>query len=402
MAGLPRILTVDPTGMAARIVRAGLTMLERPVIQVDVPGDVEALDEVQHGRFRAVIAAATLSDAVSGAQLARHIKSMQPETSVILLHDSHESVYEPDTRDQADFIVLRRPVDGTQIIRVLMAALDGRDILSAAFPVASVGATVAGGEVGYIPSMNQREAAAVIDTLATNVGAMAVVLSSRAGEVLVEHGAVGYLDRESLTAALLPTVTATTDMGRIVGGHSNALMVYEGDTLTVFVLSVGMHHFVSVIFSASGGTRALGAVRQYGRRAVDDLVALVGASSVQADAPPPVRETKRKKRSTMTTAAVVPPVQTAPPEPELFVAPEFADLMPMGTYVQQTVEAEALVLEPLAELDVNIFGQEITDLQAADLDDMFNPEKLAAIANESKRGRGPLSYEEAKELGLVN
>ena len=34
-------------------------------------------------------------------------------------------------------------------------------------------------------------------------------------------------------------------------------------------------------------------------------------------------------------------------------------------------------------------------------DDLFDPDKLAEIANETRRERGPLSYDEARELGII-
>ena len=57
-------------------------------------------------------------------------------------------------------------------------------------------------------------------------------------------------------------------------------------------------------------------------------------------------------------------------------------------------------LEPIADFDMSILDGLIgLDNQAAD--DLFSPERLAEIASESRHGRGPLTYEEARELGIV-
>ena len=68
------------------------------------------------------------------------------------------------------------------------------------------------------------------------------------GEVLLEDGATGYLDREQLTKALLPTVASTIEMSSLVGGQPQAIHFYDGNDKDVFVLSVGLHHFLCIVF----------------------------------------------------------------------------------------------------------------------------------------------------------
>src|SRR5262245_28148834 len=99
MASLPRILTVDPTGTAAQLTRAALSLLDRHVIQVDVPGDLEGLDELENGRFRIVIAALVLSETFDGIALAKRIKQIQPEANIVLIGDEDNTDFEPQTRE---------------------------------------------------------------------------------------------------------------------------------------------------------------------------------------------------------------------------------------------------------------------------------------------------------------
>jgi len=61
----------------------------------------------------------------------------------------------------------------------------------------------------------------------------------------------------------------------------------------------------------------------------------------------------------------------------------------------------APLFEPIPELDVSIFQQDVNALDMNALDDLFDPEKLAEIASETRRGHGPLTYDEARELGLI-
>ena len=124
---------------------------------------------------------------------------------------------------------------------------------------------------------------------------MAIVLASRAGEILLERGAVGYLDREQLTSALLPTVKTTVDMGQLVGGQPSALHFYDGDRYDVFVLSVGFHHFMCLVFDGQIGSRQFGAVNRFGRRAAEDLIALLGMSAFAISRQSVKRKARRRR-----------------------------------------------------------------------------------------------------------
>src|SRR5690606_28277530 len=134
MAPLPRILTVDPTGAVARIVRAALHLIDRPVIQVDVPDGAEALEEVYRGEFRLGVSTLDIGDSMKGFELAIRVKQAQPDTGMILLADVKDpEELDQDPRDASPFVYLRRPIDPHHFLRVLLAALENRDMLAAAY-----------------------------------------------------------------------------------------------------------------------------------------------------------------------------------------------------------------------------------------------------------------------------
>ena len=65
-------------------------------------------------------------------------------------------------------------------------------------------------------------------------------------------------------------------------------------------------------------------------------------------------------------------------------------------------EPEPLRLSPVENLDMSLFDDKLLgELDAAAADDLFDPDKLAQIASETRRERGPLSYDEARELGII-
>jgi hypothetical protein len=216
---------------------------------------------------------------------------------------------------------------------------------------------------------------------------MAVVLASRTSDVLLERGAVGYLDRERLTRALLPMVATSVDMSGLVGGRASTLQFYDGDNYDVFVLSVGLHHFLCLIFDGQAGNRQFGAVNRFGRRAAEDLVALLGAAAYTIQKPAAERDDARPRRIKRTT-------QTAP----LILDDSLAPIARAAEVAAP--EPAPFQLDPVEEFDPSIFDQlDTLNLDAAD--SLFDPEALGELANKSREKGGPIGFAEAMELGIM-
>lgn len=383
MSHLPRVITVDPTFAIARIIRGTTDLLGYPIIQVDVPRGTDALDELSRGGASLIVAAWELHDDVQGLELALRVKQTAPETAIVLVGDvdDPESVEEETVDGKSPFVYLRRPVDIHQFLRVIVAGLKNEDIFSAYRPPASAVAAV---DHGPLPAIDVQNAHAIIKRMLVDVGAMAIILAGRTGEVLLEDGAPGYLDRESLTRALLPTVTTNIEMSALVGGQPQTIHFYDGDDKDVFVLSVGLHHFLCIIYDGQMGSRQFGSVTRIGRKAAQDLIALLGASAFMIDrqqAARPAEAPVPRKRKTSTSEVVerIEPVIERPEAP----APE----------------PEPLKLDPIQNLDVSIFDQ-LGKLDSSAADAFFDLDKLEEIVNSSS-GRKEITLDEAIELGVL-
>jgi len=393
MAGLAHVVTVDPTGTTARLVRAALEITGQVVVQIDVRSADDALDEMQRTGCELLVTPLRLSEHLHGIDLAAAVKEAYPDAAVIVLGDADDPAeLDAEMHTGASFTYLRRSVDGVQFMRALAVGLGAPDRAGEGelAPNYVPRPAFIDLDLGPIPPLDMKVAERVIDSLLVDVGAMAIVVANRAGAILLERGAVGYLDRELLTSALLPTVKSTVEMGQLIGGQPAALQFYDGETYDVFVLSIGFHHFMCLVFDGQAGSRQFGAVNRFGRRAAEDLIALLGifaftiTPSVAPEAPP-------------TPFVPEPDVAETPVEPLIERADAWAQAEP-----EALPELEPIMLEPLEELDINLFDDTlIADLDAAAADDLFDPDKLAEIANETRRERGPLSYDEARELGII-
>jgi DNA-binding NarL/FixJ family response regulator len=131
MASLPRIITVDPTGSIPQQIRAALDLMDRLIIQIDVPGPHEALDELKRGGIDAVIAAWTLGNGMQGWELAGKLKQINSNVAIIVFGDYDDTDLDEEMLAQSPFVYLKRPFDVPQLLNVLRAALEGGDIKAA-------------------------------------------------------------------------------------------------------------------------------------------------------------------------------------------------------------------------------------------------------------------------------
>jgi hypothetical protein len=239
---------------------------------------------------------------------------------------------------------------------------------------------------GPLPPLNLQNARTIIKQMLVDVGAMAIILSARNGEVLLEDGAPGYLNRELLTKALIPTVMTTIEMSPLVGGQAQTIHFYDGDDKDVFVLSVGLHHFMCVVYDGQAGSRQFGSITRYGRRAVQDLIALLGASAFLIQQPDTAKVTATTHTATTKRKAATKEVEKV--ELELAVKPEIP-----------VEEPEHVKLSPIQNFDLGLFDQ-LGNMDSGAGEDIFDLDRMAEMVNTGS-GRKEISFDEAIELGVL-
>jgi hypothetical protein len=188
-----------------------------------------------------------------------------------------------------------------------------------------------------------------------------------------------------LTSALLPMATTTIEMSDLVGGQAQSLQFYDGEEKDVFVFSVGLHHYLCVVFDGQSGSRQFGLVNRYGRQSVQDLIAILGASAFIVEPPQAVQ-------------APVQPEKKVPRKLKTSVDEPLAPIIERPS--APAPEPEELHFEPIANLDFDIFDQ-LNTLDADQAEDLFDPDRLAEMVNKDS-GRKTISPEEATRLGILS
>ena len=398
MPSLPRIITVDPLGTIAQHVRGALDLMDRLVIQIDVPSALDALEEAKRGNLQLVVSAWEPGDGMQGWELAAKLKQIAPDIAIVIVADYDDTELDDEIRSASPFVYFKRPFEVAQFLRVLGTALEGGDIFQAARPPESAST---GKKESYspVPDLNIERAKEIIHRLMTDLNAPAVLLMTREAQVLVEQGALGYLKRDELARRISPAVIANVELREMLGGNATTLQFYDGDDYDVYVLSVGLHHFMAVVFDGQRGARELGAVSRYGRRASEDLIALLGADAwfIQRMLVQDLPEMPKESSAQRLRRTVAP--KSNREEEDVIV-------LERATITSTPEVAPALVEEPKlaaieGELDLDLLfagGGEMLDA-----DDLFSLDKIEQLSRDDERsGAGKIGWDQARELGLLD
>jgi CheY-like chemotaxis protein len=386
MPSVPRIVVVDPAYDVARIVRGALTLLNRQHILIEVPTSEDTLEEVRHSEIDLVVTAYQLPGRMHGVDLAQQISHESLGTPVIVLADEGDPQIEAEALAEAPFQYFVRPV-AEPFLRGLRIALDGEVAVEAE----EVQATPASSDLGPVPNINIEELRGIIGSLVRDVGAMGAVLADRTGRVLIETGAIGYIDRETLAAILGPSFAHAAQISPLVGGDAWAMQYYDGERLDVFGLALGIHYFMCLIFEGSN-RGAFGAVTMFGRRAADQMIDMLGEAAYAAKKPEPLPPPKEKE-----------------PVPAPAPAPAAPAARPQEEVAEELAAFEALfdehpnepMLEPVADFDPDaLFGQAI---DAGLADSLFDENTLSDLAASIAASEGErVGYDEAIDMGILD
>ncbi len=374
MGRLPRILVADSRGEVAGIVRAALELLNRRAIVVEVPDGEGALDEIDHSIFDVLLTDGHLPD-MTGLELAKRARPAALEMRLIVLSDE-EPPDEEEVSSIGSLAYLVRPVDAEKVILALRQALEGEE-----FNLEPEALAVTEEDpLGPVPEIDTAELRGMLSSLLSDVGAMAIFLADRRGRLLVEQGAVGYLDREKLGEVLGPSFAANAKLAPMVGGNPFVMQFYNGEHFDIYGLSLGLHHFVCLVFEGSTGRGAFGSVLHFGRRAVDEMLEVIGPKAFELALAGKGEEKRPEKRLEVKEPS--PPK----PEPTPVAQPSEPDRSELSE--EDLSELEKLLAQAPPPQDAEAFWSSLE----ADVETSTRP---------GPGGEGSLSLDEAKEMGLL-
>jgi hypothetical protein len=326
---------------------------------------------------------------MNGLEMVTQVTGASPSTHGIIIGDVDDVVPDDDAQGDAPYDILIKPLAADRFVPALRRAF-GEEV-----PVVADAAGGPGADYGPVPSVDADLLLGSLNSLLTDVGAMAVVLVDRLGNLLAEQGAVGYIDREELTQTLAPYFASMVHVAELVGGDPWGMYFWDGDEFDIYGLSLGLHHFVCLLFGGSAGSRALGPVSIYARRAIEDMLEVIGSAAFEIQKPSPPPPTRRP------AVAPRPAPQAAPaaaepaapePEPEPEPAPRRRQPEPPPPP------------PPVVEVDDEALKSAMEELESVDLDAFWGElgsGDQGGLSGDVAGDEDALTFEEAMQLGLL-
>lgn len=397
MASLPRIITVDPMGSIPQQIRAAFDLMDRLVVQIDVPGPTEALEELERGGINAVIAAWNLGNGTQAWELAAKLRQIDGDVQIMVLGDYDDTVLDDEMLEQSPFVYLQRPFDIPHLIKVLRAALDGGDIFAVSDShITTTTRSVV--DLGPVPTVNADKADEVMQKLMFDVNPIAAMLATRDGEIVVGRTTMGDVDYDYMARLIGSTAEMNIHMRDAIGGNLQTLQLFDGSDYDVYVLSVGLHHFLTLIFDGKDGAGQIGTVKRYGSIHAEDLIAVIGPAaflvqpSAREQEPKEVRRKSERAKKVATQEMAVPELAraelgTGDGETDEEATPKMQSAMPQ--------------LDAINDSDFDpdaLFGDELDDASA---DDLFSLDALENFdLGEGKKGT--IDWDDAMQLGILD
>lgn len=387
----PRIIVVDPQQKLSHLVRAAMELMNRRPRLIETYSSDDAMLELRAVAPDLLISSQTLLEASSGTILALMAKREMAALPVIVVGEETDPELDAETIAQSPFQYLRRPMAPESFIRALRIALDGPE---AAPRAASPDEIIPVPPLEYTASLQK-----IMFDLMRNVNAMAIILADRNGKVIGYDGAAGYVDRDLFAAALAPGFGNTIKMLPALGDQPRVLKYYDAERSTVFGLSLGLHHFIILVFDRNAPPTALGNVKRYGSTAINEMLELIGAVAFDPKPSSPMLHQKPEthaKRKTRTQDMRAVSSATAAPAAEKPVMPSSVVTQPPAT---SSTAQQSPAAKPIADFDPSLFdGLDSVDLQLAEA--MFDPDKLAesalALAPDSR-----ITFDDALMQGII-
>jgi len=399
MASLPRIITVDPTGSIPQQIRAAFDLMDRLVVQIDVPGPTEALEELERGGIDVIVAAWNVGDGTQGWELAAKMRQIDTDVKIMLLGDYEDTELDDEMLEQSPFVYLKRPFDIPQLISVLRAALDGGDIFAALNVQASAGPS-AKVDLGPVPTVNADKADEVMQQVMYDINPLAAMLATRDGDIVVGRTTMGELDYDYMARLIGSTAEMNMHMRDVIGGNLQTLQFYDGSDYDVYVLSVGLHHFLALVFDGKEGAGQIGNVKRYGSSNAEDLIAVIGPSAFLVQRSLPQENTAEVRRKSDRAKKIA---------TQEMAIPELARAeLGSGSSSGAAEEDEAPVIESsmpkLDAIDDSDFDPDAlfgSDFDEDSADDLFSLDALESLAADDGK-KGTIDWDDAMQLGILD
>ncbi len=377
-----RILLVEDHLSTLDLLRSMLEYSSSGRQILGVPSAEEGLLAIRQAPFDLLICDVRLPG-MSGFDLVRKVRSIQPELPVIMITGYASPESEQEARRLGVGHYFAKPMDMAALlaaIEIVLAKPEQRSSALGSEPVVTAAEEVKHRDMTR-PSLPQREQGQIerrLTTLQSDTGAQQVILADLAAEVVAAVGESSGLDLLDLTPQLARSMNGSLRVAQELGGAEPFAVQYQaGQRHDVYSVNVGSRSFIALMFADQTRRGRIGTVWVFAQRAVKDLKTLLELQGAREQ-----REAKEQ----------VPRGRSD--EPSSPVDERRVTVLASAQEVEEETTAA-----PAAEERAPTSGDKAGGSSDVDLDAYWE----AALAAEQKEGSGfaGLSFEEAVRRGLI-
>jgi len=267
----PRVLLVDDHREVSTMLRTSIQLSGLDCVVIDVASGEDALLEMGRGPVDLLVADNRLPG-ISGLEVIERLKGMYPNARSILITGEPSN----DVRRRAEALgvlaLLEKPIGTSLFLEAVARVL--RDVDRPA-----VSRDLAG--------ENRAKLLARLQVLHATLEASSVQLIDSFGRVIDQEGQQLGGDKELVLSALGAASDAGQKVSELIAGLLPAnVQIFEGGSHNLYLFNVGAFYNLVIAIESPKATNQIGTILIEGRRAADELLDLLsGFGAVEVAAP---------------------------------------------------------------------------------------------------------------------
>ncbi len=258
-----RILIVDDEESVLTVLKSSLKKLGEDYEVQAVNNGLKALQLLESFAFDVVVTDYQM-DQMNGLELLEAIRSIQPETKVIMITAYGTDELEAEARRMQAYEYLTKPLEIDSFRQVVLAALDDMAFSRPGILILS--------EKRY------REAVDLLEQLIMDVGGRCLMLADAGGRVIARVGDADNLSLEQIVPLLGGGISTLIEVGRTLDGNTDAInLTYrEGERENLYIVNVGRQILLILVVDRTAYSSRLGSVWYHARQTAVNLRQTVG------------------------------------------------------------------------------------------------------------------------------
>ncbi len=258
-----RIMIVDDEESVLTVLKSSLKKLGADYEVQAVNNGLKALQLLETHAFDVVVTDYQM-DQMNGLELLEAIRSIQPETKVIMITAYGTDELEAEARRMQAYEYLTKPLEINSFRQVVQAALDDVAISRPGILILS--------EKRY------REAVALLEQLIVDVGGRCLMLADAGGRIIARVGDADHLALEQIVPLLGGGISTLIEVGRMLDENTDAInLTYrEGERENLYIVNVGRQILLILVVDRTAYSSRLGSVWYHARQTAVNLRQTVG------------------------------------------------------------------------------------------------------------------------------